>query len=97
MPVRFGRVITEAPQHINAHLLFVAKLRMRLEQFQQTRDHVHAPPLNLHVPGLMIDAGADDVDISAGHLLVRGDQSLAPRPKLDAVGDLPMPALHAVA
>ena len=96
MPVRLGRVITEAAQHIYAHLLLFAESRMRFKQFQQARNHIQAPPTHLHVPGLMIDAGADDIDIVARHSLVFGDPALAPRPKLNALGDLLVAMLNTV-
>ena len=42
----------------------------------------------------MIDAGADDIHIVGRHLLVGPDHAFALRPKLNDVGNLPMPALN---
>ena len=70
---------------------------MRFKELQHTRKHIHAPPAGPDVPGLMIDAGADDIHIPQRDALVGPDHALALRPQLNALGDLLVPVLHAVA
>ena len=70
---------------------------VRLEQLQQPRRHVHPAPLHLDEPGLVVQPGRDDVHLPAVQRLVGTDQPFLLRPQLDAAGDLPVRALHAVA
>ena len=70
---------------------------MALELVEQDGEHVHAAPVDLDEPGLVVEPGGDDVHLVARHLVVLGDEPLALRPAVDAVGDLPVSALHAVA
>ena len=70
---------------------------MVLEQLEHARDHIHAAPLGLDEPGLVVDAGRDHVDVAAVQRLIRREQALLACPVFDAARDLPVCALHAVA
>ena len=81
--VRLGGVVAEAAQHVDAHLLGLAVLGMAFVGGEQLAGHVLALVAELDVPGLVVDAGGDDVQLllcDAEHLR-----------------DLPVAALHAVA
>ena len=72
--------------------------RVLLEQLEQLRQHVDPAPLHLDEPGLVVQPGGDDVHVAAVQfriLRAAGPCCLAQR--FDAVGDLPVRALHAVA
>ena len=61
MTVRFGAVVAEAPQHVDADFLGLRIGRVQLEQFEQLGDQVDAAPLDFDEPGLVVDPGADYV------------------------------------
>lgn len=67
------------------------------EQLWQERGHIVAVPLDLDEPGLVVDSGADDIDFAAVQFAVFGDEGIGLSPSGDAVGDLPVGALDAVA
>ena len=94
--VGFGGVVAKAADHVDAHLFGLAVLGMRLEEVEHHRCHIHAAPLHLDVPGLVIDAGADNVHIAAVECFILIDQPFFLCPQLNTAGDLPVPALHAV-
>jgi len=97
VPVRLGAVVAEAAQDIDAHLFRLAVVRVRLEEFQQARDHVQAAPGDFDEPGLVVDPGGHHVHVAPMHGLLGAEQPLAPGPALDDARDLPVRALHAVA
>ena len=66
MTVGFGGIITETLQHINPYLLFFPVFFMILKAFQQSGDHVFTIMFYRNVPGLMIDSGADDIQLFSG-------------------------------
>ena len=64
MAVGFGRIVPEPLEHIDADLLLFGKDRMRLEGRDQfVAADRHAPVADVDVPGLVVDAGAHDIDI----------------------------------
>ncbi len=65
MPVRFRRVEAEALQNVDAHLLLLGNDRMSLERGDQlvTSDRP-AAQADVDVPGLMVDAGADELKLT---------------------------------
>ncbi|MNI94350.1 hypothetical protein D3C73_1524410 [compost metagenome] len=83
MPVRFRAVITEPAQHINPHLLRPAEFKMAFKSLQQTSRQVLTLMLRRDIPGLVVDAGADNV-----HLRFLQPVDL---------GDLMMSVLHTMA
>lgn len=99
MTIRFGRVVAEAAQHVDAHLLGTAEDGVPLEAFQQTTGPVLPLEEHLDVPRLVVDAGADDVHVLLRH---RPVATAVPLPasveeQLDDAADLGVAALYAVA
>src|SRR5690606_2799938 len=96
MAVGFGGVIAKAAQHVDADLFCLRIGGVHLEQFKQARGHVHAAPLHVQIPGLVVDAADDNVHIASVDAFVRADQPLLLGPMFNAAGDLPVAALHAM-
>ncbi len=94
--VRFGRVITKAFQHVDAHLFGVFVDRVLGEELRQERDHIVPAPGNLDKPGLVVEPGGDHVHLAPVHFIVVRDKALALGPHLHAFGDFPMGTLHPV-
>ena len=70
---------------------------MLLEQFQQHRQEVDPTPLHLDEPRLVVEPGGDHVHFIAVQRGILGNHALLFGPHLNAAGDLPVRALHAVA
>src|SRR5437588_1480344 len=96
MAVGLGTIIAKAAQDIDAYLFRLPILGMALEQLQQFRNHVHPTPLDLDEPGLMVDAGGDNIDLAAVQLPIGPDEPFTLCPLFDAIGDLPMCSLYSM-
>lgn len=70
---------------------------MSRKQVVEYGDQVVFAPDGFETPGLMVDAGEGELDIFTVNLLFRPDQVLFARPVRDAVRNLMLRALHAVA
>src|SRR5207245_877826 len=82
--IRFGAVIAEAAEDIDANFLTLAKLRDCREELEELRDEVDAAPLHLDEPGLVVNAGGDHVHLVAVDRRVFRYQALTLGPVLDA-------------
>ena len=83
--VRFGRVDAEALQHVDAHLLLPRIDRVALEGGDQlVAADLLSAQADVDVPGLVVDARADELELA---LLARAEH----------LGDLLAAVLHAVA
>ena len=66
MAVGFCGIVAETFQHVDPYLLFFPVFLMLFKAFQQFGDHVFSIMLYRNVPGLMIDAGTDDIQFFSG-------------------------------
>ena len=69
---------------------------MTLKEFEHHRCHIHAAPLHLDIPGLVINASTGNIDIVAMQGFVFTEYPFFLRPHFNAARDLPVAALHAV-
>ena len=77
MAVGFGGIIAEAFQDINSDLLLFAEAFMGLKTGKQLILQLHAFMFYAHIPGLMVDAGAGDVQLLPGDSQNLGNLALA--------------------
>lgn len=94
--VGFGAVVSEAFEDIEADFFIAAEVFDGGHPFVEAGERVDGSPAGLDAPGLVIDAGENDVDIAAVEGCVGGELAGGFGPLLDCAGDLPVGALDTV-
>ena len=84
MAVGLGAVVAEAAEHVDADLLGLAQVLVPLVGIEELAGEVLALVLDGDVPGLVVDAGADDVHLLLLEAEGAGDLAVAPH---DAVAE----------